>query len=793
MNNKHLFFKIYLVFIVTLLISIMILSLLGKKERIGYLSEFKFDENHINKTLELNGFNVDKTKKIFTSNNVVDNEALTDYIFTNKSITNYSYGFRVKYYDKIFRNSDIYGVYIDTNKIIQNNYFIKEINIDENGSPFGNLVATKIIDFEKIDSIYYTLSIKPIIIIVFLFLYIFLAFFYYKFFLFEKIYKYIVCIILLMYIFLLLYVYRLNILYIKSLIIFGLEIIFIFYNCKNISKLNNINIVNKITILVSILSLIFVMHINIFIKINLNIKYNILFIYFNIFYIILGIFIIKKFNLINLKNIIYIIIFVLLFNINLSYNYLNLYNNSAKFMIFFIYSFILSSFFFVFYSYSEYKQMKIEKIFLVSFTIIGLSYMVLLPYLETPDEGNHFLRSYEISQGHLISDKNDKNYGGRTFESNIVNMTHRISSYNNLISNILKQNTVSSEMKFIEFPNTALYSFISYIPQSLGIALGNIFNLNYLKSAYLGRLFNFIFFVILTYLSIKYVPLKKISLYIIMFFPMVLQETISLAVDPIVIAASSLLIAICLNIKYRDKYITIKEIILLYILVIFISGSKITYLPICFILFIIPKTKFKNNKFIIILPIIILSILINFIWLKFSINYSNIKWTNTINEKEQIHFVFNNIFQYCIIFVNTILKEFFTNIKSMIGKDLSWFDISIPNASYYIFLFLLVIILVFDNKVYINELKIKLVLFFIILISIGLILSALYVSWTPVGNNIIIGIQGRYFLPILFYILILLSNRFLKLDFELIKNYIFIIIIMNNILVLNKIFITFYK
>lgn len=159
MKNKKLFFVIYIIFIIIAIASMIILSILGKKERIGYLSEFKINAN---KTLELSGLN--HIKYTYIINDEIDEEGLRNYILTNESIKKYSYHYRVKYYDKVFRSSDIYGVYIDTNEIIMENNFIKEIKMEGNGSPFGNFVSDKIIDFEKIDNVKYILKIKKNII-----------------------------------------------------------------------------------------------------------------------------------------------------------------------------------------------------------------------------------------------------------------------------------------------------------------------------------------------------------------------------------------------------------------------------------------------------------------------------------------------------------------------------------------------------------------------------------------------------------------------------------------------------
>ena len=169
LKNKKVFFTTYLIIIGVVIISIIVLILLGRKERVGYLAEFKFTDKNIDKTLRLNNINIESTKKLFTIDDKLDRDSLTNYIFTNKNITKYSYNFRIKYYDKIFRNSDIYGVYIDSKKIINDNNFINNIKMEYEGSPFGTLESTKNIENQEINNVIYTLKIKPLISVLLIF------------------------------------------------------------------------------------------------------------------------------------------------------------------------------------------------------------------------------------------------------------------------------------------------------------------------------------------------------------------------------------------------------------------------------------------------------------------------------------------------------------------------------------------------------------------------------------------------------------------------------------------------
>lgn len=117
---------IYLGLSFLLLATLITLHILGSKERVGYLSDFEMIEG---------------------------------------SKSNYIYNFRIRYYDKVFRNSDIYGVYLITNSLPE---YIKEIKMNELGSPFGIIISDKIIEEEKIDNIKYILRLKIILVFILL-------------------------------------------------------------------------------------------------------------------------------------------------------------------------------------------------------------------------------------------------------------------------------------------------------------------------------------------------------------------------------------------------------------------------------------------------------------------------------------------------------------------------------------------------------------------------------------------------------------------------------------------------
>ena len=172
MKDKKLFNKILLYIVIILIVFVLMIFVLGKINRDGYLSNIHFNADE---TLKINNLDIENTKKLFSLDNKLDYSSLTNYIFTNNNISKYSYNFRISYYSKVFRNSDIYGVYLSTNSLPN---YIKYIQFVEKGSPFGVLSSSKILE-ENIDNIQYSLKIKSSFYIIILLFFILLSIFIY--------------------------------------------------------------------------------------------------------------------------------------------------------------------------------------------------------------------------------------------------------------------------------------------------------------------------------------------------------------------------------------------------------------------------------------------------------------------------------------------------------------------------------------------------------------------------------------------------------------------------------------
>ena len=394
------------------------------------------------------------------------------------------------------------------------------------------------------------------------------------------------------------------------------------------------------------------------------------------------------------------------------------------------------------------KKVAIEKLFLSLAIPIGMGYLVLVPLGRVPDEQNHFLRAYEISLGYLVSDKNVAGSGGREVSKDLLEIFDNNNRYSKEIK--VMNNQKSEEVVFAPFPNTSLYSFVSYIPQTIGIFIGRSLNLTAFFTAYLGRIVTFSFWTFVMFMAIKLIPFKKISILTLAFMPMMLQEAASLSPDAIINSVGFLLFAYVLYLKYNYKEkISWKNKTILSILCIIISLCKIVYLPICLLMFMIPTKKFesKRDKYTFIGILAFCVVLFNLTWLKISSSYL-IEIREGVNSSLQLKYILTQPMTFLHTIFNTIYDYATFYLFNIIGASLCNFDVNISYLYVFIYIFLLATIFILDYTDKIDK-KTKYLPAFIIFSVIILIFTSLYIQWNQVYNIFVDGVQGRYFIPLM--------------------------------------------
>ena len=433
-----------------------------------------------------------------------------------------------------------------------------------------------------------------------------------------------------------------------------------------------------------------------------------------------------------------------------------------------IYSAILSVFILGVYIVSSiiyYKKgMKIENIFLMIAPLACIFFLVTMPTFKNHDEYYHWLKAYEVSQGTLMTPQEDGVQGSmmpegvsKVFPTDWTKLDYQMMKE-------LLDVKLNEDNKGILNPETAaVYSFVQYIPQAIGITLARIVTDNVYLITYGGRLVNMIFALLVLYFAIKLMPFGKKILLIPAMIPIAIEGFTSLSPDSMTISVAFFYIAYILHLSFGKKeQLGIKEKVILLISSIIIALCKIVYIPLVGLILIIPKEKFKNqenkNKILNFCVIAGIAVLINLVWLAISSRY-----LSTFREgdsKIQVLLALQNP----ILYIQNVLYTFNLNssnyLLSLFGADLGWGElIKLYSVVPYAFLGIYLFTSITDNELKDKFKKYQIVwITLVILAIVGLVFTSLYVQWTTVGQTSIAGIQGRYFLPILPLIMLIVGS-----------------------------------
>lgn len=448
---------------------------------------------------------------------------------------------------------------------------------------------------------------------------------------------------------------------------------------------------------------------------------------------------------------------------------------------------ILASIVFNYICYSE----KIEKIFLSILIPIGMLYLVLMVPYYVPDEAPHVIRAYEIYHGEFISNLNDEgNHRAKIplalKELNLANLNN----YQTLNEQMQKQTDYSQKDEV--YTEAQGYPGILYMFSGLGMLIGEIFNLNIVLAMYLARIFNYIFFLILAYFSIKKIPFGKMLLSVYLLMPMVLQQAASVSPDSVINSVEIFFISYILYLTFKAEKIQKKEIIFIFGASAFLAVSKVVYLPIVFLLLLINQNKkiTKKQKLIIIIGSITIAIILGASWYLFQTRYHDERQyvlERNINSTEQIKNILSQPLQYLKTLGNTLEKMGTTYTLDMVGLNLGWQDIQTPIATTILALFLIIISGWFEkHEVSLNK-KQKIWTLLIVIGTILLVFTALYIAWTEVGAGIVVGVQGRYFIPVAILIFLCLCMRENHVKIKNIKEIYYILFCIINFCAINSV------
>jgi len=430
------------------------------------------------------------------------------------------------------------------------------------------------------------------------------------------------------------------------------------------------------------------------------------------------------------------------------------------------------------------------RLFLLIGGFFGLVMLVLTPPFQVPDEHDHFFRAVMISSGQFVAKsypfseelkkKIPKKYlkgkGGIVPVSipyTTRNVNHKLPFHpenKQQFSDLKKMLALPLHMKGMPevFINTSAggYAPILYLPAALAITIGKFLNLSPLWLMYLGRLANLMVFLSLIYWALRITPTGRPVIFLLALMPMTLFLAPSLSIDGLIIASSILLTATLLDLARNEQQpVKLQAWFIIPGALALLALGKVVYCPLILLIFLSPKALFNQERsrlylFITSLSLAAISYLL-WHWLtgktgtaavtNIPFDYTNFQAKDQLlpllDSKKQLQFLQHYPGTIFTILSRTLQEQGKHYIESFIGL-LGWLDTRLP-IWIYISYPLALIVRAFGSRSNGKQILIeKSLLTSIWALCSGGILLGFYLLATPVGNAIIGGIQGRYFIPI---------------------------------------------
>ena len=408
--------------------------------------------------------------------------------------------------------------------------------------------------------------------------------------------------------------------------------------------------------------------------------------------------------------------------------------------------------------------------FVVLAFFIGSMYIFALPPFSVPDEGSHIATVYAKSS--KLLGKEATNSDGRVIadpDMGIFYISEEYptkSTYAQYFKGAFgKTEDIVNETISLRSPLSA--KTIGYVPQVLGVSFARILGLNGEQILLLGRLLALLWYCVIMGIVINIVPVKKMVFFVVGLMPMTIQQVASFSYDSVLLGFCFLLTAYLLYLIFQKDKVTWKDALIVTVLSIGIGSIKYIYLPILGLLFFVPKEKFgskhKKNKAIRCEALLLIG------------GFGISKMTMLVQAAEvgklradglyqyTIKYVFENLGGTIIVVVRTVFDRISFYIESMIASPLGWVEIELPGVILFGFIILLLLCGLSDRGKYRFSENEKRVCYLLVLVMNGLVLAAMLVSYTYIGSDIILGVQGRYFVPALPLVLCAMDSEYVTL------------------------------
>lgn len=446
-----------------------------------------------------------------------------------------------------------------------------------------------------------------------------------------------------------------------------------------------------------------------------------------------------------------------------------------------------------------------EILFVTIAFCFGITFWLIITPMSVPDETTHYEYSFQLSnilmgqKRYIVFNEEYQNYGAMAGHLNIS------AAYERFIEKINRPMNLKDTSVVMKFDIAESYKNC-FLPQALGITLARLLNLNMLRTFYMGRFFNLMFYLGCLYIAIKKTPVHKLLFGIIATLPIFMQQAASFSYDCYINGLTFVIIAYLMKWIHEDKPIEKKDFIIAFVANLMIAPIKVVYGLFTLLYWFIPSERFgsKKNKIIGLLIITgpaIFELSRLLLPLAFRIVrkiYEKTFLPKPVNAEviggiiprfeEGETYTFSDVLEdpldMLAIFLRTVRYCLKTWFYGSFGRALSGNSLILPTWLVHLTL-AIIVVAALRKEDYIPSIWFDVAIIVLCIFAGMMMVGGMLISWTEIdqavieayGGPIIQGIQGRYFSPLLPYLFLILHNNKIQLPKKIDSYLIYVFVI----------------
>ena len=409
--------------------------------------------------------------------------------------------------------------------------------------------------------------------------------------------------------------------------------------------------------------------------------------------------------------------------------------------------------------------------------VLGVLFAFATPPNQVPDENTHFLRAYSMAEGQWGFDAN------HIYPNDVrLLMKYFPTAYNN--GHPAKQGDTVYD-RFTDYKaavssgeergnlSIIIFQVIPYIPGAIGIFLARLLGFGALGAYYGCRLANRLFFCICAYWAFKTADRFKMIMFTLAAMPLIVFLCGSCSSDAVLFGLMFVMFASVLAEKFDNKMLFAFRVSYGILTV-----HKMSYCVFLLLLLGVKKENFdievnrkKHGRLLrgaVCLVFFVLLYQGMGLYVKMFSNYGVIERTmENSDPAAQLIFILKNPLRYRAVAFDTLLNNSFFLFS---GGLLGYLDVKLSLVNY-LTPVAVILCCVKQRNIFTREDERKTLRFLICsLLTYAVVVTGLYLSWTPVTLPQVIGLQMRYFYPAFMGFCMVLGQYFGKRTKPDVKN-----------------------